>query len=155
MALKDDAWRLDPTAYAVRQCLQTRYGDMDANRHLNNVAIARLLEEARVRFHGALFGAVEAGPALGERAIMIAHLSIDYLAEGRYGADVETGVAVVAVGRTSYRLGIGLFQDGRAMALADSVMVVRGGGDDATSATLAPMSGDLRVRLDALGPQHG
>lgn len=146
-ALKDEAWRLDPARYAVRETLQTRYGDMDANRHLNNVAVAQLVEEARVRFHRHLFGESESGAALDRRAIIIAHVAIDYLAEGRYGADVETGVAVVMVGRRSYRLGIGLFQDGAVMALAESVMVVREGGADAPSA----IAGDMRARLEALG----
>ena len=45
MGLKDDAWRRDIAAYPVRFTLPTRYGDMDANAHLNNVAIARLIEE--------------------------------------------------------------------------------------------------------------
>ena len=51
MGLKDEGWRRDIAAYPVRFTLPTRYGDMDANAHLNNVAIARLIEESRVRFH--------------------------------------------------------------------------------------------------------
>ena len=54
MGLKDEAWRLDPAAYRLRLTIPTRYGDMDANAHLNNVAIARLFEESRVRFHYAI-----------------------------------------------------------------------------------------------------
>lgn len=146
-ALKAEGWRLDPARYAVRETLQTRYGDMDANRHLNNVSVAQLVEEARVRFHRHLFGESESGAALDRRAIIIAHVAIDYLAEGRYGADVDSGVAVVGVGTRSYRLGIGLFQDGRAIALANSVMVVRDGGADA----LGPIGDALRARLEGLG----
>jgi acyl-CoA thioester hydrolase len=151
MPLKDEAWRLSLASYPVRGCLQTRYGDMDANAHLNNVAIARMAEEARVRFHGQLFGVPETGPALDRQAIMIAHVAIDYLAEGQYGTNVETGVAVVAVGTRSYRLAIGLFQLGRAMALADSVMVLRPGRAKVPGA----IDQALKARLRALAPQHG
>jgi acyl-CoA thioester hydrolase len=75
---------------------------------------------------------------------MIAHVSIDYLGEGEYPADVSSGVGVVALGRSSYRLAIGLFQHGRAIALAESVMVSiaedRSGG--------APIPDALRALLE-------
>lgn len=120
MALKDEGWRLGPARYPFRVTLPTRYGDMDSNAHLNNVAIARLVEEARVRFHWRLREAV---PATSPGGIMVVHVAIDYLGEGTYPADVEAGVAVASIGQSSYRLAIGLFQGGSAIALADSVMV--------------------------------
>lgn len=120
MALKDDSWRRDIAAYPVRLTIPTRYGDMDSNAHLNNVAIARLFEESRVRFHYAMRAE---GAAVSPGGLMIAHLAIDYIGEGEYPADVESGVGIVSLGGSSYRLGIGLFQHGRAFALADSVMV--------------------------------
>lgn len=143
MPLKDEVWRLDLAAYPVRNPLQTRYGDVDSNGHLNNVAIARLLEEARGRFHRILFGASETSPAGQARELLVAHVTIDYLAEGEYGPDVESSVAVTRIGTSSYRLAIGLFQLGRAIALADAVMVVRDAGT-----TGAPrIADDLRARL--------
>ena len=48
--MRDDARRRDPAAYATSLTLDTRFGDMDVNGHLNNVAFARLFEETRVRF---------------------------------------------------------------------------------------------------------
>jgi acyl-CoA thioester hydrolase len=42
--MKDDARRRDPAAYPASQTLETRFGDMDVNGHLNNVAFARLFE---------------------------------------------------------------------------------------------------------------
>jgi acyl-CoA thioester hydrolase len=144
MALKDEAWRLDPAGYPARQLLHTRFGDMDANAHLNNVAIAGLFEEARVRTLSALRADTQlSGPA----AVMIVHLAIDYLAEAHYPNDVESGLAVTAIGRTSFHLGLGLFQHGRAVALATCAMVHLG-ADRAPAAI-----GDaLRARLEALAP---
>ena len=120
MGLKDEGWRRNLAAYPVRLTLPTRYGDMDANAHLNNVAIARLFEESRVRFHYAIRAE---GAEVSPGAVMIAHVSIDYLGEGEYPTDVEAGIGIAALGGASYRLAIGLFQHGQAFALAESVMV--------------------------------
>ena len=46
MGLKSDSRRLALENYPLRLTIPTRYGDMDTNAHLNNVAIARLMEEA-------------------------------------------------------------------------------------------------------------
>ncbi|MGL6042806.1 MAG: acyl-CoA thioesterase [Sandaracinobacteroides sp.] len=120
MALKDEAWRLDAASYPVRQTLQTRFGDMDANAHLNNVAIARLFEETRVLTLSRLRdGAASGDPS----SMMIAHVGIDYLAEGRYPDDVAAGLAVAGIGRTSFRLALALFQAGGPIAIADCAMV--------------------------------
>jgi len=146
VALKDEGWRLALTAYPFRITLPTRYGDMDSNAHLNNVAIARLVEEARVRFHWRLRETV---PDTSPGGIMIVHVAIDYLGEGAYPADVEAGVAVASVGGSSYRLAIGLFQAGSAIALADSVMVNL--SPDRSGA--APVSADTRAALE--GYRHG
>lgn len=141
MGLKDDGWRRSLAAYPVRFTLPTRYGDMDSNAHLNNVAIARLFEESRVRFHYVIRAE---GAEVNPGAVMIAHVSIDYLGEGEYPADVEAGVGIVSLGGSSYRLAIGLFQNGRAFALAESVMVSilpdRSGA--------APLAADLRTLLE-------
>jgi acyl-CoA thioester hydrolase len=147
MGLKDQAWRLDPMRYPRRLTLETRYGDMDANAHLNNVALARLFEEARVR----TLSQLRAKP--GERAegdpssMMIVHVGIDYLAEGRYPEPVEAGLAVTEIGRTSFRLGLALFQGNRAIALADCAMV------NLEERRPAEIGAELRAALEGL--RHG
>ena len=140
MGLKSDGRRLALENYPLRLTIPTRYGDMDTNAHLNNVAIARLMEESRVRFHYSLRAD---GGDLSPGGAMVAHVAIDYLGEGEYPADVEAGVGVVEIGRTSYRLAIGLFQNGRAFALADSV-IVRVSADRGS----APLPQSLRDLLD-------
>jgi acyl-CoA thioester hydrolase len=140
VALKDEGWRHQPGRYAARITIPVRYGDMDANAHLNNVAIARLFEEARLRFHAHLKAK---GAGVDPGGVLLAHVEIDYVTEGGYPEDVEAGVAVERVGARSYRLAIGLFQAGRTLALADCVMVHRG-------AAVGPA---LRAALEAHG--HG
>jgi acyl-CoA thioester hydrolase len=144
-ALKDEAWRLDLARYPARHLLDTRYGDMDANAHLNNVAIARLFEETRVRTLSRL--ATGDAAAGDPSSMMIVHAGIDYLAEGRYPAPVETGLAVGDIGRTSFRLAMALFQSGTAIALADCAMVNLDGRRP------SPIDDALRRKLEALA--HG
>lgn len=143
--LKAEAWRLDPGRYKVRQLLMPRYGDMDANAHLNNVAIARLFEETRVR----TLSSLRDRPVRGDpSSMMIAHVGIDYLAEGRYPDDIDACLAVSAIGRTSFRLALALFQGGVPIALADCAMVNLG-----PDRRPGAIDDELRSKLESL--THG
>lgn len=146
MALKDEAWRLEPSAYPRHLALLPRYGDMDVNAHLNNVAIARLFEETRVQTLSALRGRLgDGGPAGGDpSSMMIVHVGIDYLAEGAYPDPIDACLAVTDIGRSSFRLGLGLFQGGRAIALADCAMV------NLADRRPAPIDPKLRAALEGL-----
>jgi len=136
--MRNDPYRLTPGAYPWHVTLETRFGDMDPNRHLNNVAIARLYEEARVRFNIAL----RAGhPALGRPRFLVAHVAVDYLAEGHYPDAVEVAFGVLSFGKSSYRAAMGLFQRAHCIGLCDTVLVHR--GDDGP----APLPADLREAL--------
>ena len=108
--------------YPFQLVLDTRFADMDPNRHLNNSAIARLYEEARVRFHMKMRAE---NLSIGHPRFLVARVEIDYLAEGHYPQPVLLGLAVLGVGGSSYRLGIGLFQNDICIGLSDAVMVHR------------------------------
>ena len=75
---------------------------------------------------------------------MIVHVSIDYLAEGQYPDDVDAALTVTEIGRSSFRLGLGLFQKGRAIALAECAMV------NLSNRRPAAIEGGLRAALEAL-----
>ena len=138
--MKADARRRDPAAYLWAIDLAPRYGDMDANGHLNNVAIARLFEETRVQFNwesAALFS--------GDRPrFLAAHVGIDYLAEGRYPGNLTLRLAVSHIGNSSFRMAKAAFQAGDCIALCDSVLVFR--SPDGGPAAIPPV---LRERLEA------
>ncbi|MEI6486452.1 MAG: thioesterase family protein [Sphingomonadales bacterium] len=145
--MKADARRRDPAAYPLSLTLETRFGDMDVNGHLNNVAFARLFEETRVRF-----GRVGPGAPLADApksSFVVAHVAIDYLAEGNYPAPVSIGYAVARVGGSSFTVAMAAFQDGpmgpQCIALCDSVLVHR---DPASGP--APLPALWRERLEAL-----
>jgi hypothetical protein len=91
VGLKDEAWRLQPAAYPRHLTLHPRYGDMDVNAHLNNVAIARLFEETRVQMLSALRGRPVGGG--DPSSMMIVHVGIDYLLEGGYPDPIDAGLA--------------------------------------------------------------
>lgn len=118
---QDPARRLRAT-YPFTLTLDTRFGDMDPNRHLNNTAISRLYEEARVRFHMMIRST---HPEIGHPRFLVGRIEIDYLAEGHYPAPVTTGLGVISVGTRSYRVGVGLFQNDACIGLSDAVIVHR------------------------------
>lgn len=121
--MRDEPRRRVPATYPSLVTLDTRFTDMDVNRHLNNVAVARLYEEARVRFNWALRAA---HPELGRVRYFVARVETDYLGEGQYPLPVDIGYGIAAFGRTSFRAALGLFQAGACIGLCDTVMVHRG-----------------------------
>jgi len=139
--MKDDPRRRVLASYPASLSLETRFADMDVNGHLNNVAFARLFEETRVRFNRA--GPVN--PAAGERrsSFVVAHVAIDYLAEGNYPAPVTIGYAISRIGSSSFTVAMAAFQEGNCIALCDSVLVHR----DPTTGP-APVPPALRERLE-------
>ncbi len=136
-----DPLRRDLAAYPWSTEVATRFADLDLNAHLNNVAIANLYEEGRVRFNYHLRRA----NAVGRPRFLVARIEIDYLAEAHYPAVATLAAAVVATGRTSWRIGLGLFQDGACRGLCDTVMVHRG------DAGPAPLPEPLRAALGEYG----
>ena len=138
--MKDDPRRRDPAAYPWRIALQTRFADMDVNFHLNNVAITRFFEETRIRFNSEL---IAAGAPAERPRYLVAHVAVDYLGEGRYPLPVLMTYAIGAIGRSSFRCSMAMFQAGACIALSDSVLVHRG------DAGPAPLPDALRTRLEA------
>ncbi len=139
--MRGDADRQHRDRYPFGFEMAVRYGDMDTNAHLNNVAFARFFEEGRVRLHHHLGGKAE----LGFRPI-VANLTIAYLAEGGWPAPVEVRAAILRLGRSSYVVAQALFQEDRCIALSDTVMVNRA----ADGPGGAPLPEKLRAALTPL-----
>lgn len=138
--MKSDPRRLDFAAYPWSQIMETRFADMDVNRHLNNVAFARFFEETRIRFNWSL---IEKNMPSERPHYLVAHVAIDFLGEGRYPEPVTMAYAVGSIGRTSFRAAMAMFQHGTCIALCDSVLVHRGPDGP------APLPAPLRNRLEA------
>jgi acyl-CoA thioester hydrolase len=118
MARPDPAL-LDPARYPFTCEIATRFADLDTNMHLNNVALAGIIEDARVRFHAASgYHAAMAG-----WSAMVVNLTIDYVGQGFYPAPVVVHIGATDVGRTSYGLAQFVCQGDAAVAIARSTMV--------------------------------
>jgi acyl-CoA thioester hydrolase len=138
---RPESWRRDAASYPLKAPFQTRFQDMDINGHLNNVAFAALFESARVMTNR-LASPREARPR-NERT-MVAAVTINYLAEGRFPGDVEIATGVGSIGTSSWTLVQAMFQSGQCIATCDTVVVCR------TDEQAKPMRADLRTELETM-----
>jgi acyl-CoA thioester hydrolase len=105
--------------YPHRVTEKLRYGDTDRQGHVNNAVFSTLLEAGRVSY---IYD--PAHPLAGEAcAFVIARLEVDFRAELNWPGDVVVGTAVAKIGRSSFELTQGLFQDDVCAALSRSVIV--------------------------------
>lgn len=134
---------LTPDAYPLRTFDKLRYADTDRQGHVNNAIFATFLETGRVEIlYDPAFPLAEPGSAF-----VIARLALDFRSEVRWPGTVEIGTRVAAVGRSSLTLAQGLFQDGRCVATAETVIVQM---DEATRRS-RPLSEAAVARLSSLG----
>jgi acyl-CoA thioester hydrolase len=117
-----EPYRLDPDRYPLKVRILARYADVDPLWHINNVAVAQYYEEARVSATMMVMGGKRIPTPTGER-ILIAHQSIDYLREATYPGALEIGIGVLRIGRSSYRYGMAMFQDGACVSVSEAVLV--------------------------------
>jgi len=136
-----EPFRLDPDRYPLKVRVLARYADVDPLWHINNVAVAQYYEEARVSASMMMLGGKHIAGATGAR-ILLAHQSIDYLREGTYPGALEVGVGVLRIGRSSYRYGMAMFQDGACISVSEAVLVY------ADAHGPAPLPGEYRERLE-------
>ena len=96
-----------------------RYADTDRQGHVNNAAFSTFLETGRVEF---LYD--PRNPlATGDASFVIVNLNLNFLAEVNWPGRVDIGTGVRKVGNSSLRLVQGLFQEGRCVANAETVIV--------------------------------
>jgi acyl-CoA thioester hydrolase len=129
----------DPDVYTHWITDTVRFSDQDAIGHINNVAFAAYVESGRVAFGRVMRDSEEA-----DQDFILAHLSIDYLAQGHYPGEVRIGTRLVRIGRSSLTVGHGLFKDGVCIATAEGVLVHLRDGRS------TPIPDDLRTRLEGM-----
>lgn len=128
---------LDAARYPFTHRITTRFADIDPNQHLNNVALAAMMEDARVRFNLALGNAIR----IGERRAMVASVAMEYLAQGHFPDPVDVHCAVEHIGNSSWTVIQLLAQNGRPVAFARSALVAI--ADDRPT----PIAEDYRIIL--------
>ena len=139
-APRPDPLRLRLESYPVVDEIAARYGDMDANAHLNNLALEALHENARATMNRRLLP--DAYRAGGRRLRLVtSQNAVHFLAEAHWPVLIQTGAGVGRIGRTSYVASTGLFVDGTCIGVCDTVLVLL--GDDGP----APLSDEFRAGL--------
>lgn len=117
---RPEAWRTDIAAYPFSATTETRFQDLDVLGHINNVAMAALFENGRVRFNRSLGSDLH---EKGERWL-IAGLSISYLAEAWFPADMTIASGIGHIGRSSWEIMSAAFQDGQCVATSETTLVL-------------------------------
>jgi acyl-CoA thioester hydrolase len=106
----------DPARFAVPATI--RYEDLDPNRHVNHAKYLTYLEECRLALRRFLNTELKLPEALGWA---VGALSIQYRRALLYPATVRIETAPIAIGRTSFTLGYGIYDGtGAANALAST-----------------------------------
>jgi len=118
---KPDPSLLDPARYPFSCLIETRYRDLDTNRHINNGAMASLFEEARLRFHRHT-GFQKAG-AVGLGGLMVVSLGVEYLGQSHYPDPLEVHVGFARMGNSSYDLVQIAHQNGAPVAFCRTTIV--------------------------------
>jgi len=128
--------------YPYQLRIEPRFGDVDMFGHINNVSIARYLEEGRVQLRRQ---SLDDGVGAKPEPLVLASIQIGYLAESYFPDELIVGVAVARVGNSSFALMQAIFQKGRCVVVADSVLVTVEPGKGPK-----PISGSWRTTLEGL-----
>ncbi len=103
--------RLRLDSYPVVDEIAARYGDMDANAHLNNLALESMHENARATMNRDVLPEAYR-PGARRLRLVTSQNAVHFLAEAHWPALIATGAGVGRIGRTSYVASTGLFLDG-------------------------------------------
>ena len=115
-----------------------RFSDQDSMGHINNVAFAAYVEQARVAFIDAFLR--NRGEGID---YILASVNIDYHREMYFPGTVDIGVRLIRIGTKSITTGYGLFKDGTHVATAGGVNVFF----DTKNGMTIPIPDNLRAIL--------
>ncbi len=91
------------SAYKFFHPMEVRYGDLDAQGHLNNAKYLTFFEQARVEYFTEL-GLFTKDQSFEDIGVVIADIHIKYEAPVFLGAQVKVGVRTVKIGNKSMAL---------------------------------------------------
>lgn len=103
--------------------IEIRYGDIDAQRHVNNARVFTYLEQARISYFQNL--GLWDGTDFDKIGFILAELSCTYKAPINYGQQIHCGVRTVSLGNKSIevRQSIRDTESGVELASSKSVLV--------------------------------
>ena len=117
--------RLRLECYPFIDEIAARYGDMDANAHINNLALESLHENARATMNQKLYPAAYRAGTRRLR-LVTSQNAVHFLTEAHWPVTIQTGAGVGRIGRTSFIASTGLFVAGECIGVCDTVLVLLG-----------------------------
>lgn len=109
--------RLVRENYPFRVDVRTRFGDLDTNRHVNNVALAGWYLDGLAELHTDVLGYPAGGPLDG---LSPSSLSVQYRDEVEYPNIYQLRVGVLELDEDTVRYACGLFDGSRCIGLAEA-----------------------------------
>jgi len=124
---------------------RVRFGDLDANRHLNNVVFLRYYETARITYMRHLLPSMQpTQPEQSAFGAIFAECRINYRAPVRYDEQVAIECWITDVQRSSFRIPFRMHVEDRLVAEGHGVLV----GFDYAAQQAARLPDDVRRRLE-------
>ena len=114
----------DRRTYPFFTSEKIRFGDIDRQNHVNNLAICSYIECSRAEMREVNFPAIARDPA---NAWLVVHFEVSFRASTGYPGAVEVGTGVVHIGNSSYVLGHGVFAGDICLATARTTTVLGDG----------------------------
>ncbi|MCA0427915.1 MAG: acyl-CoA thioesterase [Bacteroidetes bacterium] len=127
--------------FPIKSYDKVRYADTDRQGHVNNAVFSTFLETGRVD----LLLLNNPNPLPDGVSFVIAGIQLNYINEIHFPGLVELGTGILKIGNSSIKLYQHLFQNGKLVADAETVIVQVGGNgkslslDDKTRAYLDKM----------------
>ena len=114
--------RRRPELYPVVVRVAARFADMDANGHINNLALESLHENARATLNARAIPGVYDVKTRQLRLVTSQNV-VHFLAEARWPAIIDTAIGIGRIGRTSFVASSALFIEGTCISVCDTVLV--------------------------------
>jgi acyl-CoA thioesterase FadM len=114
--MRAQQWRRDVRSYGFVKEIQSRYADVDMERHLNNAAVQGLHTEACIGFQMQAIGVKEWQWELLQQPVTT---DTHFLQIAYFPAPVQCGIRVTDIADDGCTLALGLFQDGVCVGLQD------------------------------------
>ncbi|MGB3456373.1 MAG: thioesterase family protein [Litorimonas sp.] len=114
-----DARWLDPALYHEHVTVRPRFQDLDPLNHINNVAMAAMFEDARVRFNHPMREHFQTDTV----RTMVAGQTLNYVAESHMRPDLDFHLGIGRMGTSSWVVQALAEQGGKPVLLAMASLV--------------------------------
>ena len=131
-----------PTAFAFRHRVEVRFRDCDPMGHVNHAVYFTYLEQCRFAFWHHVTGR-RAGPGAG---IILVRAECDYRAPAFVGEQLDVGVNVADIGRSSFTLNYEIVNAATNQQLAEAKTVLV--AYDYSAAVSMPLTAETRAMLE-------